>query len=75
MRGHVIGYERPRERVRGATWGRYGYPALIALNPTEGKYATLKSGFTVTGIRDFVESIRSVKPPILTRVHSLLSPF
>jgi hypothetical protein len=41
---------------------RYGYPALIALNPKEAKYATLKSGFTVSGIRDFVERIRSVRP-------------
>jgi protein disulfide-isomerase A6 len=39
--------------------GGYGYPALIALNPSKLKYATLKSGFAVPSLKEFIEGLRA----------------
>lgn len=39
---------------------RYGYPAFIAINPKERKYASLKEAFSYENARHFIESLRSV---------------
>lgn len=41
--------------------GGYGYPALIALNPADGKFAPLKSAFEPQSLVQFVEGLRQVR--------------
>ena len=36
----------------------YGYPALIAFNPSKAKYANLKSAFEDKPVKAFIESVR-----------------
>ncbi|PSC76647.1 disulfide isomerase [Micractinium conductrix] len=38
--------------------GGYGYPALIAFNPSKSKYANLKSAFEDSHVKQFLESVR-----------------
>lgn len=38
--------------------GGYGYPALIAVNPSKKAYAPLKAGFQQEAVRSFIESLR-----------------
>ncbi len=39
---------------------RYGYPALVALNPQKLAYATLRSAFEAAPISEFVNRLRQV---------------
>lgn len=39
--------------------GGYGYPAFIALNPSKGKYATLKGSFDAGSIKEFMDAVRT----------------
>jgi protein disulfide-isomerase A6 len=41
--------------------GGYGYPALIALNPADGKFTPLKSAFEPQPLVQFVEGLRQVR--------------
>ncbi|KAL4431619.1 hypothetical protein ABPG77_001461 [Micractinium sp. CCAP 211/92] len=38
--------------------GGYGYPALIAFNPSKSKYASLRSAFEETHVKQFLDSVR-----------------
>ncbi|GAB4823313.1 hypothetical protein N2152v2_010359 [Parachlorella kessleri] len=38
--------------------GGYGYPALIAFNPTKRKYATLKAAFEEHHVQEWMENVR-----------------
>lgn len=42
------------------SFGRYGYPAFVALNPKDGKFASLREAFDAPNVDHFVESLRSV---------------
>ena len=39
---------------------RYGFPALVAVNPAKLKYAALRSAFEYGSVRSFVDRVRSV---------------
>lgn len=41
----------------------YGYPALIAFNPSKSKYANLKSAFEEKHVKQFLDSVRLVSLP------------
>lgn len=38
----------------------YGYPAFVAVNPKDKKYASLREAFNYDNARHFIESLRSV---------------
>lgn len=39
---------------------RYGYPAFIALNPKEAKYAALRESYSYENAVTFIERLRQV---------------
>lgn len=39
----------------------YGYPALVAFNPSKGKYGHLRSAFEDKSVTQFIESVRLVR--------------
>ena len=43
--------------------GGYGYPALIALNPAKGKFASLRSAFEDAHVNEFLDNVRVVSGP------------
>lgn len=50
--------------------GGYGYPALVAFNPADAKFAHLKSAFEPQMLVQFVEGLRQarVSPSHFTRL-------
>lgn len=45
----------------------YGYPALIAFNPSKSKYASLRSAFEEKHVQQFLDSVRLVSLRLGTR--------
>ena len=43
---------------------RYGYPALVALDPEAHKLATLRSAVEAEPIKNFAALVRLVCPPL-----------
>jgi protein disulfide-isomerase A6 len=37
----------------------FGYPALVALNPGKGKYATLRGAFSEPSVKEFMDAVRA----------------
>lgn len=55
----VLKSPRASASLRGPAAG-YGYPALIAFNPSKSKYASLRSAFEETHVKQFLDSVRLV---------------
>lgn len=46
--------------------GGFGYPAFVALNSAKGKYATLRSGFESTHVKEFMDNVRRGQEPVVS---------
>lgn len=54
--------------------GGYGYPAFVALNPAKLKYSTLKSGFSESHVKEFLDSVRKGQEPVINVSGELSKP-
>ncbi len=56
----MLTVDPPATRLRQANFGvgGFGYPALVAYNPSKGKFSVMRSAFEPAHVKEFLERLR-----------------